>query len=115
MTRERALGLTDLLAECPNSLVVEFAKELSIALRLLGADSFLQSAVNSMWEGDFNISIEFLRQWNNDERDRIAAVMRSYSKWQVWAPDTQFSRTAHQGCSRQVSLTVKTTDQLIES
>ena len=99
-----------MLAGCSDDIGICIAQELSCALRLLGADSSLQSAVNSIWERDFDMALEFLRNWNNDERDRIAAVLIGYSRWGVWAPDTQYRRSAHQGCSHRVSLTVQTAD-----
>lgn len=97
----------------PDHLAI--VNELSDALKLLGADSALQSAFNSIWEGDFDLSLEFLRKWNEVERDRIAAVMRGYARFKVWAPGKEYRDSVDRGCNRQVSLTVQTPDQSVAS
>jgi hypothetical protein len=97
----------------PDHLAI--VNELGDALKLLGADSALQSAFNSILEGDFDLALEFLRKWNDVERDRIAAVMRGYARLKVWAPDREYRDSVDRGCSRQVSLVVQTPDQLVES
>ena len=93
----------------------EIVNAIGTALQFLGADSMLQSAFNSIWENDHDMALGFLNDWNEHECDRIASVMEQYSKFGVWRPCTEYRRSAHRGCSRRVSLTVKTCDQLVES
>lgn len=103
------------LATCPDETLIAIANEIECALRLLGADGMLQAAVNSLWEGDFELSREFLSQWNEYERDRIAAVMREYARFNSWTPDLRYCDSVHRGCSHLVSLSVQNDDQSLQS
>lgn len=97
----------------PDHLAI--VNELGDALKLLGADSALQSAFNSIWEGDFDLALEFIRNWNDVERDRIAAVMRAYARFKVWIPGKEYRDSVDRGCNQEVSLTVQTRDPSVES
>ena len=80
------------------------------ALKLLGADSALQSAFNSIWENDQDMALEFLNQWNADQRDMIASTIEAYAKLNWWGPN-KFFACNDRGRSQLVDPILKTIQQ----
>ena len=88
----------------------EIVNAIGDALKLLGADSMLQSAFNSIWENDHDMALEFMTQWNSNQRDRIAAIIDGYARFNWWGPSRPYSCN-DEGRSQLVDPLLKTLQQ----
>ena len=86
------------------------ADELGNALGLLGADGRLQAAMNCFWEGDHEIALSELREWNELQRDMIASVIEGYARSRFWGPSKRYA-SSDRGCSRRVDQMLRTIRQ----